>query len=141
MPKQARLNGIKAFRCYTIEEAAEVTGVSPRTIQNWSKNGLRLMDCARPVLIRGDDLRAYIKTQRDVRKVRTALDSFFCFKCRAVRNPADGYADCVIDGSRVMVSAFCERCETLMHKPIAKAHIPELSQLLDLTITRLDGTL
>ena len=32
MPKQTRLSGIKSFRCYTVSEAAEVTGVSPRKI-------------------------------------------------------------------------------------------------------------
>lgn len=141
MPKQARLSGIKLFRCYTIEEAAETTGVSTRTIRNWSRNGLRLMDSARPVLIRGDDLRAHIKAQRKSRKFQTELDEFFCLPCRAVRKAADGYADCVIDGKRVAISAFCERCETVMNKPIPKSRLAELSQILDLTITRLDDTL
>ncbi len=80
MPKQACLNRIKSLRCYTIEEAAEVTGVSTRTIRSWTKNGLQPMDEGRPVLVRGDDLRAYIKMQRDGRKHPTGLDEFFCVR-------------------------------------------------------------
>lgn len=141
MPKQARLRGIKSFRCYTIAEAAEVTGVSTRTIRNWSKDGLRLMDSDGPALIRGDDLRGYIKAQRESRKVATAIDEFLCFRCRAARKPAAGYAECAINGNRAKLSAFCERCDTIMHKPFPKARIAELSQHLDLTITRLGETL
>lgn len=141
MPKQARLNRIKSLRCYTIEEAAEVTGVSTRTIRSWTKNGLQPMDEGRPALVRGDDLRAYIKSQRDGRKHPTGLDEFFCVRCRAVRKAADGDGYCVISGHRAKVSAFCERCETVMHKPVAEARIPELSGLLDLKITRTDETL
>ncbi len=74
MPKRARLSRIKALRCYTIEEASDVAGVSDRTIRNWAKNGLQLLDSTRPVLIRGDDLRDYIKAQRDGRKIKTGLD-------------------------------------------------------------------
>ena len=60
MPKKARLSGIKRFRCYTVEEAAEVSGVCPRTIRNWASDGLRVMDGTRPALIRGDDLYDHI---------------------------------------------------------------------------------
>ena len=71
MPKQARLNRIKLLYPYTIGEAAEVTGVSDRTIRNWANNGLRVMDGTQPTLIRGDDLRTYIKAQRKSRSVKT----------------------------------------------------------------------
>ena len=141
MPKQARLSGVKAFRCYTIDEAAEVTGVSPRTIRNWTKDGLRLMDRARPVLIRGDDLRAYILAQRQSRKVTVALDAFYCFRCRAARKAAGGFADCTITGNRATLTALCETCETVMSKPVSEARLPEIRRTLDLTITRHAETL
>ena len=61
MPKQARLNRIKVYCCYTIEEAAEICGVTQRTIRNWMSLGLRAMADGRPALIRGDDLSDFIK--------------------------------------------------------------------------------
>jgi len=88
MPKQARLNGIKSYRCYTMDEAAEVTRVSPRTVRNWAKEGLRLLDCARPVLIRRDELRQFITNQRADRKVTLGLDEFYCCPCRRASKAA-----------------------------------------------------
>lgn len=141
MPKQARLSGIKSFRTYTIEEAAEVSGVSPRTIRNWAKNGLRIMDRERPLLLRGDDLRDFIKNQRDGRKIKIALDHFFCLRCRASRGAAASLADCEVSGNRATLTALCEVCETVVCKPIAQTLIPQIARTLDLTITRHETTL
>jgi transcription elongation factor Elf1 len=141
MPKQARLSGIISLKCYTIEEAAEVSGVSSRTIRNWALDGLRLLDGARPVLVRGDDLRHYIKGQRDSRKVRTAPDEFYCFRCGRARKASAGRADCTLTDGRVMLTALCAVCGTVVCKPVAEARIPEISRTLDLTITRHQATL
>jgi len=113
-----------------------ITGVSTRTIRNWSMNGLKFMDCMRPTLIRGDDLRVYIIAQRDTRKVKTRLDECYCFRCGCARQAAEGFAECVINNKRATLTAFCAVCETTMSKPIAEAIIPELARKLDLTITR-----
>lgn len=141
MPKQARLSGIKSLWCYKIEEAAEVSGVSPRTIGNWIANGLRVMNGERPPLIRGDDLRDYIKGQREGRKIKTALDRFFCVRCSKAQKAAGGFADCNITGNHVTLTALCEVCETVVSKPIAETRIPEISRTLDLTIKRHERTL
>lgn len=136
MPKQARLSGIKAFRCYTIEEAAEVSGVSARTIRNWASDGLRVMDSMRPALIRGDALREYIKSKRESRSVKTRIDTFYCVRCRKERSAAEGLADCEIKGGRAKLTALCEACEAVVSAPVAMARIPEIAWTLDLKITR-----
>ena len=141
MPKQARLNRIKSLHPYTIEEAAEVSGVSTRTIRNWAANGLRVMDAERPALIRGDDLRAYISGQRKSRKTKTTPDTIYCVCCRQTRKPAGGMADCIVTGSRATLTALCDVCETVISKPVSKGHIPEIARRLDLTITRRGTTL
>lgn len=136
MPKRARLNGIKSFRCYTFDEAAAVTGVSHRTIRSWSADGLCVMDDERPTLIRGDDLRSYIQSKRSGRKVKTSIDTFYCLRCRKERRAAEGLADCTITESRATLTALCEVCETVVSKPMARARVAEIAQLLDLRITR-----
>lgn len=141
MPKQARLNRIKSLYPYTIDEAAEVAGVSPRTIRNWVVNGLYVMDDAHPALIRGDDLRAYIRNQRKSRKSKTAPNTIYCVCCRRSREPAGGMADCTIMGNRATLTALCEVCETVISKPVAKAIIPEIARMLELTITEHETTL
>jgi Helix-turn-helix domain len=141
MPKKACLNRIKLLHVYTIEEAAEVSGVSPRTIRNWAAKGLRVMDGERPALIRGDDLKAYIRSQRKFRKSKTAPDTIFCVCCRQTRRPAGGMADCTVTGNRATLTALCDVCETVISKPVAKARIPEIARILDLTVTRQEATL
>jgi len=141
MPKQAKISGIKSFQCYTIQEAADIAGVSVHTIRNWAKDGLRLMDSARPVLIRGDDLRAYIKAQRENRRVKTKADEFYCLRCRAPCKAAAQLADCIITGNRAKLTALCETCEGVVFKPVAQAQIAQLGRTLDLTIKRQVATL
>ena len=135
MPKNARLTGIKALRCYRVEEAAEVSGVSPRTIRNWIADGLPTLDGERPMLIRGDDLQDYIKGTRASRKVSVALDEFYCLACRKARKPAGGFADCTVKDGRAMLTALCAVCEIVVHKPVSVGRIPEIERLLDLTTT------
>lgn len=141
MPKQAKLSKIKSFQSYTIPEAAAIAGVSTPTIHNWSKNGLRLMDMAQPTLIRGDDLRAYIKGQRDKRKAVTRPDTFYCFGCKQTRHAAANMADCMISGKRAKLTALCAICETVVSKPVALSAVANLALTLDLTITRQEATL
>lgn len=138
MPKKARLSGIKALRTYTIDETAAITDVSSRTVRNWIANGLYVMDDIRPVLIRGDDLRCFLKDQRSSRKVKTQIDEFYCCRCRAPRKAAGGFADCNIKAGRVMLKALCETCEAIMSKPVAEAFLEEVSHVVDLTVRRHD---
>ena len=132
MPKHPRLNRIKSLHSYTINEAAEVSGVSPRTIRNWAANGLRLMQDDRPALVRGDDLIAFIKGQRQQRKQSLALDRFFCLRCRAPSAAAGGLAECTQHGARFTLIAICEVCETILRKPVARADLPKLWGVLDI---------
>lgn len=133
MPKQARINKIKAFRSYTIPEAAEVSGVSTRTIRSWSAKGLRVMRDEHPALIRGDELIGFIKAQRKRRKKSLSLDRFYCLRCRVPRKPAEDLVECQDSGGRLTLIAICESCETIMRKPIARSDFPKLGGLFDLS--------
>lgn len=132
MPKHPRLNRIKSLHSYTINEAAEVSGVSPRTIRNWAANGLQLMQDHRPALVRGDDLIAFIKGQRKQRKQSLPLDRFYCLRCRTSSAAAGGLAECIEHESRFTLTAICEVCETILRKPVARADLSKLRGMLDL---------
>lgn len=134
MPKSAKLSGIKSLRCYTIPEAAGVTGVSDRTIRAWIKQGLTAMTDERPTLVRGDALVSFIQNQRRARKSRLSPDEFYCLKCRAARKPAGGLVDCETDGTRAKLTAMCETCDTIMHKPIAHERVAILTDVFDVTL-------
>ncbi|KCV81860.1 hypothetical protein ATO10_10955 [Actibacterium atlanticum] len=134
MPKSAKITGIKSVCCYTIQEAADITGVSERTVRAWIKGGLPAMTQERPTLIRGDTLIAFIKAQRSARKTLVGPDQFFCLKCRDARKPASGLVDCEVTGERAKLTAICGVCDTIMHKPVAHTQVPMLSKVFDLTI-------
>jgi hypothetical protein len=141
VPKQARMSGIKSYRCYTKAEAAALVGVSTRTIRNWTRDGLPLLDASHPPLIRGDDLRDYITAQRADRKVKTDLCELYCMRCRKSRAPAAQMADCKIEGNKAMLTALCGVCEGIVCKPISLSDLPEVRAKLDLTITRVEVAL
>ena len=141
MPKQARLSGIKSLRCYTKAEAAALVGVSTRTIGNWTRDGLPLLDASHPPLIRGDDLRDYIAAKRESRKVSTGLCEIYCAPCRKSHPPAGGIADCEVEVNKAKLTALCGVCERIVSKPISLASLPEIRTKLDLTITRVEVTL
>jgi len=141
VPKQARLSGIKSLRCYTKAEAAAIVGVSIRTIGNWTRDGLPLLDATHPSLIRGDDLRDYITAQRANRKVKTDLCEFYCLRCRKSRAPAAEMADCKVEGNKAMLTALCDVCECIVCKPISLASLPVVRSKLDVTITQVEATL
>lgn len=134
MPKSAKLSGIKSLHCYTIREAAGVTGVSDRTIRAWIKQGLAAMSDERPTLVRGDTLVSFIQGQRQGRKSRLSPGEFYCLKCRAARKPAGGLVDCETDGTRAKLTALCETCDTIMHKPIAHERVAVLNSVFDVTL-------
>ena len=132
MPRSARINAIKRFQCYTIEEAADATGVSTRTITSWISKGLPVMTDQRPHLIRGDDLRDFIRNMRRSRKTQVALHQFYCLGCRDARYAAGGFAECRIDGNSAFLKAICEACGGIVNKSVAIARLPELDGNLDL---------
>lgn len=134
MPRSANLSGIKSLHTYTIKEAAEVSGVSERTIRAWINNGLPAMTQARPILIRGDALIAFIKAQRKARKTDVRQHEFYCLKCRAARKPAGNLVECQTNGKRAKLIALCETCETIMHKPVPVLLLSTMASLFDLTI-------
>ena len=132
MPRSARINAIKLFHPYTIGEAVDVTGVSARTISAWIKEGLPVMKSQRPFLIRGDDLKEFIRNRRKTGKTQTALHQFYCLGCREVRDAAGGFAECLVNGNRVTLKALCDVCGKVVNKPIAKSCLPDLKGKLEL---------
>lgn len=132
MPKSARINAIRSLHCYQLDEAAEAVGVTARTIRTWTKEGLPVMTSVRPHLIRGDDLRAFIKGKRQARKCKMEPHQFHCFTCQVPRNAAGGFAEVHRTGNAVNLKAICEHCDGMLNKAFAKRLLPTLKGKLEL---------
>ena len=80
-------NRIKIHRLYTVIEVSETLGVHPKTVRNWIRAGLPVIDGSRPLLIQGADLKLYLKQKRKTYLHRCDLNEMFCFKCKRPKQP------------------------------------------------------
>jgi hypothetical protein len=81
-------NSVKIHRSYTVIEVSETLGVHPKTVRNWIRVGLPVVDEKRPLLIIGADLRIYLKQKRKTYMHRCEVHEMYCFKCRQANNPS-----------------------------------------------------
>jgi len=87
MSRRNNPNRIKIHRCYTVMDVSETLEVHPKTVRNWIRVGLPVIDEKRPLLIYGADLKIYLKHTRKTYLHRCELHEIYCFKCRQPVNP------------------------------------------------------
>lgn len=108
---------IKLHRSYTVPEAARVLGVHKNSIRSWIKAGLPTVEKSRPMLIHGDEMRAWLDKKRKEAKRPCPPGAFFCLKCRAPKSPALGMVEfqpfSETSGSLI---ALCTDCDTMMFR-------------------------
>ena len=140
--RRANWRKVKTHLTYTYDEAARTLGVHKRSVMGWAQNGLPVFTDQRPHLIRGDDLRSFLRRKTESRKTPLKLTEFYCLKCRAARAPAGEMADCQAgETGPAMLQALCPVCMGTMFKRVARNRIGDLRAKLDVTFRRGDGTL
>jgi len=113
-------NLIKARHSYTLIEIAKIYNIHPRTVQNWRKQGLKVIDdTTKPYLTYGEEVRIFLKGKR--KKYTLKENEFFCPKCRAPRKSISDKMLILITGKKlgknskqVFIKGVCEIC----HKPL-----------------------
>ncbi len=111
-PRRAKIN-----RCYSVEEVARLYGIHRQTVRNWIKAGLPAMTGARPHLIAGTDLRAFLERRRASGKVHCGPGELYCVRCKAAREAAEGMLDYIpIASLSGNLRALCPVCSCLMHR-------------------------
>ncbi len=79
-------NLIRAKRSYTLTEIAQVYGLHVRTVQDWRKQGLKVIEGSlSPYLILGQDVRLFLKDRKQKQKHCLNPDQFYCTKCHLPR--------------------------------------------------------
>jgi hypothetical protein len=109
---------IKRKLSYTIDEAARTLGTHRNTVRHWvRKAGLPAMTEARPHLILGGDLVAFLRARRESRKRTCGVGEIYCLRCRLPRRPAPGLVEYQpLTSKRSRVVGICSTCEALMHR-------------------------
>ena len=79
-------NLIKERHSYSFAEIAEILSVHTRTVQEWHKQGLKVLDETRkPYLVYGGDLKLFLKAKQQKQKHPLKTGQFYCPKCRTAR--------------------------------------------------------
>lgn len=107
----------KLHRSYSVPELAATFGVHKNTVRQWQREGLEPLDSSRPTLFQGATIRAFLSKRNASRKRPCMPGTLYCFRCRQPRAPALGMVDYVpINAASGNIRAFCDICETVMHR-------------------------
>ena len=108
---------VKLNRCYDVAELAVRLRVHKNTVRHWQRDGLKPLDCGRPVLFHGSVVRAFLATRNASRKTPCPPGTLYCFRCRAARKPALNMIDFIpISATSGNIRALCGTCEATMHR-------------------------
>jgi len=86
MRKRLNPRYISLTREYSFKEIAEIYGLHIRTVQNWQKQGLKVLaGTSSPILFLGSDLLEFFK-ERDKKCKKPVMDGeFYCTRCNKSR--------------------------------------------------------
>ena len=135
--RRASARRVKIHHNYTVEEAAEATGKHPHTIRRWiATKVLPALTERRPHLILGRVLHAFLTAPKPG-MARLNPGECYCVKCRLPKRPALDMAEFVpISDRSGNLRGLCPDCETLMHRRVSPAKLPEISAGLDVTMAK-----
>lgn len=119
------LNKITSRRSYNLTEIASLLGKDRKTYARWVKKGLKVIEeGASPILVKGSDLKDFIKNMREKRKIHLKEDEFLCMKCHKARKAKAGSESIVKTGKKIgkddqeqlKKTGICEVCGTEINR-------------------------
>lgn len=126
---------IKIHRSYSVEDIARTLSVHKNSVRSWIKSGLPTVDNTRPVLVLGNELKAWLENRLKANKRPCPIGTIYCFKCREPKAPALGMIEYKpMDCSSGNLNALCEACGTVMHRRIKQIDISIKMPDLDVQI-------
>ena len=121
------LRRIRLSKCYSVQEAAILLGVSVGTIRTWIRKGLPILQNIRPIFIPGDELKTWLKARAKARKHLCQPDELYCCRCRGPQKAKPGFVEInPRNGKTVAIRALCDSCGTKMNKAGSLAKISEI---------------
>jgi hypothetical protein len=113
-----------------VKAIAALFDVDRNTVRGWVRNGLTPIDDAKPIVIHGLALKAYLDQRQSDRKTRCGDGEMFCPKCRASQRllPGSFYFEAT-NTLRLIAKAKCYCCRTQMTRLDVTANREKLSRL------------
>jgi excisionase family DNA binding protein len=123
---------VKIHRNYSIAEVAALLRAHKHTVRRWiADGGLPTTDARRPLLVHGEDLRAFLRARQPAKQpCRTG--EFYCLPCRAPKRPALDMADYIPrTATRGMLRGLCPTCERFIYRAASLRRIEQERGSLD----------
>ncbi len=146
MKKNRRHNyhQIKGNLSYTFNEIAQKLNFHLRTIQQWKKCGLKIIDeNSRPYLVLGPELKRFLKQKSAGRKHKLSDTEFFCMKCRLPRKSKPEMIQLEYNGKiigknqkQVIISGLCKECNSRLIRFSTESKSEEFRKLSMLSMQR-----
>jgi hypothetical protein len=127
-------NRVKIHKPYLVAEIASLFDVSLATVRRWLRAGLKAIDATRPLLIRGEELKRFVRWWRSRHKRRCEPGEMYCLKCRAPRRPLNGEAELVPQNEICgQLRGACSVCGRSMSRLVAYRNLVAVQGSLVLT--------
>lgn len=112
--------GINKYMSYTTEELPSLLHVNKKTIYRWMESGLKFVPGSKkPYLIRGSDLKEFLKNKDAKKKVKLKRNEFYCLTCKAARRAKRGSLKTLSD-RKTGVCCVCNGKMSKIFKPYQK---------------------
>ena len=122
----------KGNRYYTIATLAKLYGVHTATVRAWIKyHGLdcAIIDATRPILMKGNLIRAWMKDWQDNRGWKCMPGQISCLSCKAARHIIPETFEIVMSNTdKITVCGTCIQCGGRLQSFNLKANISKLNQ-------------
>jgi hypothetical protein len=125
----------KINRSYTVEEITDLLGTHKNTVRRWVKAGLATSDSQRPMLILGQDLRAFLQARREKNKQTCKPGELYCVRCRAPKFPDGDMVEYVpVTQKFGNLKGICPDCDSIMNRRVSLAKIWQVRGKMDISL-------
>jgi hypothetical protein len=82
---------VSLHKSYTLKELTALVGMSQKTCLRWIEQGLPTVPgCEKPILIKGSELKEFIRSRNSKPELKLKRHEFFCLTCKDARRAKRG---------------------------------------------------
>jgi len=127
----------KIHRSYTVEQTATLYKTTKGTVRNWIKQGLKVCNKQKPILMHGTDLNLFHAEKRQKYKRPCSEKEIYCVRCRDPRPITIGLVEFEhINEKTGNLKSICPVCSALMFKRVNFQKLKLIADEIGLRLTK-----
>jgi len=140
MAKKYNTRIIRLNYAYSLLEVSDLFGNHIRTVRAWLKKGLPIIEGIYPYLVKGRDLKEFLDSKKQKRKVKLQVGQFYCIKCKIGVHSLNNQVRLVYSGKTIgkgikdfTIQGICEICGTKINRISNENKLEEIKQTFAVT--------